>query len=145
MTLTSSDKKVVIINSILFNGPLSSLLQYAKPLLALRNIDTFNGTTDYLGVAELTGLRTTDYLCQHKGNLALWSSDVKKYDIPAMRKWYNLFDQMVNTEEALSASGTLIEQYSNQAVVAVPEASTAYAGRKERLIPLYVYLSLPPV
>lgn len=108
--------------------------------MALHNIDTYHGTTDYLGLSEIVGLRATDYLCQPKGILAMWSSDVKKYRVSDIRKWYDLFDEMVMTEEALSESGTILEQYSNQAVLAVPDASTAFADRKERMIPLYVFL-----
>ena len=107
--------------------------------MALRNIGTYTSSTDYIGLHKLLALRTTDYFCQPLGNVGMWPSDVSKYHIPAIRKWYDIFDHMVNTEEALSGSATLLEQYSTQAVVAVPDASTAFAGRKERLILLCVY------
>lgn len=130
----------VINSSIVFNGPLSSLLEYANPLLALRNIGTYAQTSDYLGLSKILGLRTTDYFCQNLGNVGMWPSDVKEYKVPAIRKWYDIFDHMVNTEAVLSGSVTMLEQYSTQAVVAVPDASTAFAGRKERLLLLCVYL-----
>ncbi|KAM7192092.1 hypothetical protein V8F33_008517 [Rhypophila sp. PSN 637] len=123
-----------ILNSIIFNGPMSALLAYAKPLIDLPNLGVYPGTTIYPGLAKVAGYTTDGFLCQYKGKLAVWPADVRTYEIPAIRKWYDLFDTMVNTEPALAGSFGLLEGYSTQAVERVPEESTAYALRKERLL-----------
>lgn len=109
-------------------------MTYAQPLLALPNLDVFSGTTIYPGLAAVAGYTSDGYLCQYKGKLALWPADVKTYEIAAMRKWYNMFDAMVNTEPALAGSFCLLEGYSTQAVERVPEESTAYPHRKQKLL-----------
>lgn len=111
---------------------------YAQPLLKLPNIGIYSGTTIYPGLAKIAGYTTDGYLCQYKGKLALLPADVKFYEIAALRKWYDLFDEMVNTQPALSGSFCLLEGYSTQAVERIAEESTAFPHRKEKLL-LYVF------
>ncbi|KAK3313658.1 hypothetical protein B0H66DRAFT_577592 [Apodospora peruviana] len=124
----------VISHSILFNGPLRELEKYAKPLYGLKNVGVYSGVTDYPGLADVTGYTVDGYLCQYKGKLAMWPSDVETYEVPAIRRWYDLFDEMVQAEEALSGSFCLLEGYSTQAVRAVPADSTAYPHRRQKLL-----------
>jgi hypothetical protein len=82
--------------------------------------------------------------CKPKGSAFLRGVDVDNYDIDGLRKWYDIFSDMVATEEAFDTSACMLEGYSVQGVQAVPEESTAFPHRHQRLL-LYVCGSPPRV
>ncbi|KAK5655879.1 hypothetical protein OQA88_5418 [Cercophora sp. LCS_1] len=75
-----------------------------------------------------------EYLRPEQGTVSLYPIDVPKYDVPAVREWYNTFRDMTQAEPELAGSFCLLEQYPTQAVPAVPRESTAFAHRDQRLL-----------
>ncbi len=72
--------------------------------------------------------------CQPKGSAFLRGIDVDNYDIDALRNWYDIFSDMLATEEAFAGSVCMLEGYSVQAVQAVSAESTTFPHRHQRLL-----------
>lgn len=104
------------------------------PLRKIGPISTTGGVTTYDKLSQVAGFDLDGAVCQEQGTISLYPIDVPKYDIPAIRAWYDTFNKMMQAEPALAGSFCLLEQYSTQAVQAVPEESTAFAHRAQKLL-----------
>ena len=90
--------------------------------------------TDYARINAITNSHMEGPNCDYAGAGGMWPADTVEYDVEAMKSWWDIFTEMVTTEPGLAGSATMIEGYSTQAVEAVPEASTAFALRGEKLL-----------
>lgn len=99
-----------------------------------------SGTTDYPGVANVTGYDYRQPKCQPSstGVIGLFPADVDEYNITALRALYSTFREMMVQQPRLNGSIVLLEQYPVQAVRDVPADSTSYPHRARRLL-LYSY------
>ncbi|KAK4167727.1 putative FAD-dependent oxygenase [Cladorrhinum sp. PSN259] len=129
-------EKPVISLMFFFNGPAEELKKITKEVHNLGPA-TYNGgaVAEYPDLTTLMASRPQDPVCE-KGNTnrALRAADLISYEIPAMRKAYDTFSRRITSEPAFNNSVVLLEQYSVQAVQAVPPENTAYAHRAQRLL-----------
>jgi hypothetical protein len=68
--------------------------------------------------------------------------DLKSYDVPALRRVYDAFSNIMQDVPALNNSFFLLEGYPVHAVQAVPAHSTAYPHRSDTLLLLVSLHSL---
>jgi hypothetical protein len=120
---------------VLYNGPMEECRRYSAPLHALNPAFYESKVTEYPGVPAVAGLggRVSE-VCKPRGTAVIRAIDMKHYEIPAIRSWFNVFSDMLATEAALSGSFCMLEGYSVQAVQAVPADSTAFPHRAQRLL-----------
>jgi hypothetical protein len=128
------DAQPVIIFTVLWNGPVEESKRYTHPFLALGPASYTFGATDYPGVMTALGTDINSSVCRPQGTAFSRGVVVDSYDTRALRRWYELFSQMVLSEEGLARSFCMLEGYSVQAVQAVPSESTAFPDRSQRLL-----------
>jgi hypothetical protein len=87
-----------------------------------------------VNLSRIAGFDLDGAVCQHFNSMSLYPVDVEKFDIPAMRAWFDEFSNMLSEEPALQESFCLIEGYSTQAVHAIPKESTAFPHRDKNLL-----------
>ncbi|KAK4239566.1 6-hydroxy-D-nicotine oxidase [Achaetomium macrosporum] len=126
--------KPVIVLTIFWNGPVEGRGGYTDPFHALGPASYSSGATEYPGVMAVMGTDMNSPVCQPQGTVFLRGAVVDTYETGALRKWYNLFSEMLRSEEAFAHSFCMLEGYSVQAVQAVPSDSTAFPDRKQRLL-----------
>lgn len=129
---------------VLYQGE-SVPLEYIKPLLDLPPAARNTGTTDLPGLAPVAGFSATDFASQHGKAWLRFPAAMKKYDIPALRRVYNIFQSL---PPHLAANSSMItEGYSVHGVQSVPKDSTAYPDRENNLLlsPFIVYDPDPAV
>jgi hypothetical protein len=119
---------------VIYNGPIEEARQYSGPVHALGPVSYTSGVTDYPGTMHLLLSDANDPNCQPQGTAFFRGIDVIRYEIPALRNWFNIFSDMLATEEAFAGSICLLEGYSVQGVQAVPAESTAFPHREQRLL-----------
>lgn len=124
----------VIIYQVFYNGARDELERYMAPLREIGPISIEGGVTTYDKLSQVAGFDLDGRVCQQQGMVSLYPIDVPKYDVPAVRAWYNTFRDMLQAEPVLGGSFCLLEQYPIQAVQAVPEESTAFAHRSQKLL-----------
>ncbi|KAK3994189.1 hypothetical protein QBC44DRAFT_322800 [Cladorrhinum sp. PSN332] len=131
------DSEKPVINFLFFyNGPADELKKYSNEVQKLGPAAYREGVVaDYPDMAKVIGVTLEDGFCQ-KGSLnaMLRAADVISYEIPALRKAYELFSTGMRSEPAFAGSVVMLEGYSVQAVQAVPAESTAYAHRAQRIV-----------
>ncbi|KAK4194682.1 hypothetical protein QBC40DRAFT_290294 [Triangularia verruculosa] len=130
------DEKPVIQFQWIYNGPLAELKKLSKDTHALKADAYTSMEVDYPELSPSLGYGAEQYACQTdgRGNRLLRGIDVDQYDVKSLRKWYDAFAATVMTEPTFQTSFCILEGYSTQAVQAVPDKSTAYALRGERLL-----------
>jgi hypothetical protein len=119
---------------VLYNGPKEEARQYSAPVHALGPVRYTSGVTDYPGTMHALLADTNDPNCQPQGTAFFRGIDVNRYEIPALRNWFDIFSDMLATEEAFANSICLLEGYSVQGVQAVLAESTAFPHRHQRLL-----------
>jgi hypothetical protein len=90
----------------------------------------------------LTGNGKEDLPCQPGAVALRFPIDLKSYDVPALRRVYDAFSNIMQDVPALNNSFFLLEGYPVHAVQAVPAHSTAYPHRSDTLL-LLVFLHGP--
>jgi hypothetical protein len=119
---------------VIYNGPMEEARQYSAPVHALGPVGYTSGVTDYPGTMHLLPANANYPNCQPPGTAFFRGIDVNRYEVPAVRNWFDTFSDMLATEEALASSICLLEGYSVQGVQAVPAESTAFPHRNQRLL-----------
>jgi hypothetical protein len=87
----------------------------------------------------LTGNGNEDLACQPGAVALRFPIDLKSYDVPALRRVYDAFSNIMQDVPAFNNSFFLLEGYPVHAVQAVPAHSTAYPHRSDTLL-LLVFL-----
>ncbi|KXX82991.1 6-hydroxy-D-nicotine oxidase [Madurella mycetomatis] len=135
-----ADKPVIIV-SIHYSGSEKEAKEYAEPIRALGPISSEIGVRDYPELMEVMGLAIGSPICEPQGTVIVRGVDTDKYHIRDIREWYNVFSDMLASNEAFASSQCLLEGYSVHAVQAVPNESTAFALRDQNLLfgPVVIY------
>ncbi|KAK4170742.1 hypothetical protein QBC36DRAFT_124146 [Triangularia setosa] len=133
---TLDAEKPVIQFQWIYNGPLAELKKLSNDTHALKADVYTSLEVDYPKLSSSMGYGADQYACQTdgQGHRLLRGIDVDQYDVKDLRKWYDAFAAMLIAEPAFETSFCILEGYSTQAVQAVPDNSTAYALRGERLL-----------
>ena len=92
------------------------------------------GDVAYPGLASVSGVTSDDPICQLGGVALSFPIDFKTYNVSAMQLVYGSFNNIMQRIPAFNNSIILLEGYSVQAVQAVPEQTTSYAHRSDRLL-----------
>lgn len=119
-----------------YNGSPEELKKLGKGIRELGPAAYKVGVVEYPDMAEVFGARLQDPLCQ-KGNPIngmLRAADAEKYEVPALRKTYDLFSAKLRDDSRLANSVIMLEGYSVQGVQAVPAENTAYGLRSQRIL-----------
>lgn len=124
----------VITHYVMFNGPLVESRKYTSLFHALGPARYSSGETEYPGLPAVLGAGLSGPLCGIQQTTYLREADVDKYNLADLRNWMNVFTDMLKAVPGLGKSLCLLEQYSVQAVQAVPAESTAYPHRAQRLL-----------
>ncbi|CAP65704.1 uncharacterized protein PODANS_7_890 [Podospora anserina S mat+] len=129
-------EKPVVQFQWIYNGPFSELKKLSKDTHDLKPDAYSSAEVDYPELSPSLGYAADQYACQTdgQGNRLLRGIDVDQYDVKSLRKWYDAFAATLMTEPAFQTSFCILEGYSTQAVQAVPDKSTAFALRGERLL-----------
>ncbi|KAI1500378.1 hypothetical protein F5X99DRAFT_410079 [Biscogniauxia marginata] len=122
------DSKPITFFYILQEGVKTVDSTYTKPFHDVGPIVTDTGSGTYTDLPRWTGLDNEAASCQHTGLAnTRFPIDIESYDVPAMRKFYDLFASATQETPALNASFLLVKGYSLAGVKAVPSAATAFA------------------
>ncbi|KAF2963062.1 hypothetical protein GQX73_g10516 [Xylaria multiplex] len=106
-----------------------------KPFHDLGPTTTDTGSGIYLDVPRWVGWDNDAAPCQHNGLAnTRFPIDIQAYNVPAMRKVYDLFADVTQKTPELNGSFFLFEGYSLEGVKAVPGESTAYAFRDDNIL-----------
>jgi hypothetical protein len=124
----------VIIFSVYYNGPMEECREHTQPVRDLGPVAYSSGVTDYPGLAATLGVDFGGANCQDQRTAYIRAIDVERYDIAALRNWFDVYSEMLAAEPALARSVCMLEGYSVQAVQAVPADSTAFPHRRQRLL-----------
>lgn len=119
---------------VFFNGPMKECRQYSAAVHALSPVSYMSGVTELPGVMSVLGADANSQHCQPKGTGFMRGIDVNHNELPALRAWFDLFSDMLASDEAFSGSFCFLEGYSVQGVQAVPAESTAFPHRDRRLL-----------
>ncbi|KAK4098875.1 FAD-binding domain-containing protein [Parathielavia hyrcaniae] len=126
--------KPAIVVTVFFNGPLEEARRYTQQIRDLGPATYRFGVTEYPKLNTVLGVDLNGPGCQPQGTALLRAADVDRYDIDALRNWFDIFSQMLATEKAFAGSACLLEGYGVQGVQAVPSDSTAFPHRDKRLL-----------
>ncbi|KAK8136495.1 hypothetical protein PG984_004435 [Apiospora sp. TS-2023a] len=120
---------------IVYEGTPEQASPYTSQMEALGpSAQAFN-TTEYPGIAILTGNDRGAKLCTENGDHVLrFPIDLRGYNVTAQRAAYTLLDEVSRAHPGLSGATWLNEGYSVAAVQAVPADSTAYPDRFNNLL-----------
>ncbi|KAK4039499.1 6-hydroxy-D-nicotine oxidase [Parachaetomium inaequale] len=124
----------VISVSVFYNGPMEECHEYTRPIRDLGPVAYSSGVTDYPGLSAALGVDFAGVYCQDQRTAYIRAIDVDRYDIAALRNWFDVYSEMLAAEPALAKSVCMLEGYSVQAVQAVPADSTAFPHRHQRLM-----------
>ncbi|KAK1828710.1 hypothetical protein QBC39DRAFT_219318, partial [Podospora conica] len=116
----------------------SQLESYAAPFLALSPLkETTTITIDYPGlIAEMGYAAPPEGCAPPAGSYgSVFGAAVTKHVPAAMRKMYDLFNEVTKTVPELGNSYIFVEGYGTEAMRRVPERSTAWAHRGVRAFP----------
>ncbi|KAJ4287028.1 hypothetical protein N0V88_007792 [Collariella sp. IMI 366227] len=133
-------KPVIVVYS-LYNGPLEQARGYSRPIRNLNPVAYRSGKTEYPGIQAVMATEKDGPVCEPKGSVIYRGFDVNKYNLTAVRNWFDIFTEKMVTEEAFAQSFCMLEGYSVQGVQAVPADSTAFPHRGQRLLlaPIIIY------
>ncbi|KAK4183013.1 hypothetical protein QBC35DRAFT_526362 [Podospora australis] len=131
-----SDQPVINLQFI-YNGPDATLKTITKDVLA--TIGPAAGyesghSVSYPDLIKWMGNGIGSFICQKGNNAFTRAAYVREYEIPALRKWYDRYSEMLKKEPGLGNSVALVEGYSTQGVEGVPEDSTAFPHRGQRVL-----------
>ncbi|KAK4120303.1 FAD-binding domain-containing protein [Parathielavia appendiculata] len=126
--------KPSIVVIVFFNGPLEDSREYTQPIHNLGPAAYAFKVTEYPGLNAVLGVDLSGSECQPQGTALLRAADVDRYEIIALRNWFETFGKMLATEEGLAKSVCILEGYGVQGVQAVPSDSTAFPHRDKRLL-----------
>ncbi|KAK0738021.1 hypothetical protein B0T18DRAFT_333414 [Schizothecium vesticola] len=110
----------------------SQLEAYAASFLALSPLkNTTTLALDYPGLIAEMGYATAPEGCTPPAGSfgSVFGAAVERHVPAAMRKMYNLFNEVIKTIPELWASYIFVEGYGTEAMRQVPERSTAWAHR----------------
>ncbi|KAK4227802.1 hypothetical protein QBC38DRAFT_477016 [Podospora fimiseda] len=140
-SMWSLDKNIdpenpVITFSLYYNGPASELKMYSENIHNLGPVAHKEGVVEYSKMSAVFGADINGGFCSknQNPNVALRASDVISYEIPALRKAYDLLSSGLKSEPAFAYSVVMLEGYSVQGVQAVPAESAAYPHRAQRIL-----------
>jgi len=122
---------------VLYNGPPSASRKYTQSFHDLLLLSASTDEVEYPDHPAAVLSSQKDLACQKLGDSSSalrFPTDLKSYNISAMRSIYEIFDNGITNEPQLSTSLMMIEGYSVQGVQAIPENSTAVPFRAERLL-----------
>ncbi|KAI0530047.1 putative FAD-dependent oxygenase, partial [Xylaria digitata] len=135
MNVPEMDPKPITFFWVLQEGAKSVDSIYTKPFHDLGPTTTDTGSGIYLDVPRWVGWDNDAAPCQHSGLAnTRFPVDIQAYNIPAMRKVYDLFTDVTQRTPELNGSFFLFEGYSLEAVKAVPSELTAYAFRDDNIL-----------
>ncbi|KAK7935573.1 hypothetical protein PG985_001068 [Apiospora marii] len=120
---------------IVYEGTPAQASPYTSQMEALGPAAQSFNTTEYPGIAVLTGNDRGAKLCAENGDHVLrFPIDLRGYNVTAQRAAYTLLDEVSRAYPALGGATWLNEGYSVRAVQAVPADSTAYPDRFNNLL-----------
>jgi hypothetical protein len=125
----------VILVLVFYDGTVEESRRYTQPIHDLGPLAHTPGVAEYPGLSAILGVdAASGPICQPQGTAFLRGIDVDRYEIDAVRRWYDIFSEMLASEELFARSMCMLEGYSVQAVQAVPSDSTAFPHRDQRLL-----------
>ncbi|KAF2096059.1 FAD-binding domain-containing protein [Rhizodiscina lignyota] len=136
-----NEKQPTLIYAIVHDGPASYLKEYATPIRDLGPIHTEAGELSMPALAAIAFMDEGGAGCARGLTGLRFPIIFDKFDVPAVRKVYNHYDKTLQQYPQFNGSFFLLEQYSTQAVKAVPDESTAFPHREYDLLltPYIVY------
>jgi FAD/FMN-containing dehydrogenase len=128
---------------VLHDGPSEVLDKHAKPLRSLGPLSLDTGRVPYADMARFFASDLGSAPCQPGSSMQRFPIRLKTYDVPAMRKTYDLFNQKMKEIPALNKSMFALESYPVQGVESVSREATAYAFRDDPVLisPFLFYTS----
>ncbi|KAF2668117.1 FAD-binding domain-containing protein [Microthyrium microscopicum] len=123
-----------ILYMVFYEGPLSELQEYSAPIRDLGPMHVETGELPMPALASVTYMGEEDISCAKGMTGMRFPLGMTQFDIVALRKLYDHFDQTMQQIPAFNGSFFLLEMYSTQAVKAVPEESTAFPHREDNLL-----------
>ena len=126
-----------VITFVLFhNGSPEELENLGKGIRELGPAAHRAGVVEYPDISAVFGITLLDPACQQGNptNGMLRAADVEQYEVPALRKTYDLFSSKLSGDSRFAYSMIMLEGYSVQAVQAVPAESTAFGLRSQRVL-----------
>ncbi|KAL2126858.1 hypothetical protein VTI74DRAFT_11706 [Chaetomium olivicolor] len=97
--------KPVVIVGVICNGPLEEAREYAERIYALGPVKSASGVTDYPGLPAVVGSDMDGPECRPGRSIFFRGFNVNRYDLVALRNWFDLFSEMMTTEKVFRAVG----------------------------------------
>lgn len=105
---------------LLYDGPLQAELEYSALVHSLGPVHVQAGEAAYPKLSHLTGNGKEDLPCQPGAVALRFPIDLKSYDVPALRRVYDAFSNIMHHVPAFHNLFFLLEGYSVPGVQAVP-------------------------
>jgi hypothetical protein len=129
--------QAVILSYLYYDGSLEQLARYAAPFTKIPQIFNRTSTGNYVEIYTLGGNDEALQQCQPGGYKNIFGVELNQYDPAVEKQVYDTFNA-ATADTRFAGSNIIFESYGRQAVLAVPDDSTAVPFREFALV---VYVS----
>ncbi|TVY17065.1 FAD-linked oxidoreductase azaG [Lachnellula arida] len=137
-----SETEAMLIWGFGYAGPAADAEKLLEPFNAISAVSEESGDVPFPEIAHLQGTGLEDATCQDGSSYAGSTLYSLVYNVTAERQIYNLFNEKIALYPEFAAGASFLhEGYSDQAVVAVDPASSAFPHRDEHHL-LYFLLAM---
>ncbi|KAH7115005.1 hypothetical protein B0J11DRAFT_444774 [Dendryphion nanum] len=135
----------IILLGIIYNGPESEAKKYITPFNDLKPLFASSLVAPHTALPAITGNDMNSEICQNGLNRLKFPVGLQTFDVPTLGKIFDTYSNFTAATPALNGTILLFEGYSNQAVMAVDETTTAFPHRRDKIIATPVISFKPDV
>jgi hypothetical protein len=124
----------VLMFAVIYDGPVTTAREYAKPAHAIGPITVQAGEATYHELAVLTLQDADGPACTYGLTSLRYPVVLNTYNTSVIRKLYDDVDSTLQAVPELAGSVFVLESYACQAVQAVDSDTTAFPHRADRVL-----------